>query len=223
MPVAEAKIWTEWLQKGKLDLLAIRVTIKTRSILDVIYPVNDFLESVVDPKSFLPLRFTRNLSEGHYRLHEVTTFNHKTLKGHWKHLLKNEEQVFDIEQDTRDFLSFMFAMRQTNFEAGSNYTYRVMADEKIYDLTVEGIQPETFKISGYGKITSMKVEPKATFKGLIARVGRVFMWVSQDQRKLCTKANISVPVASVTVILKKVEGPGDDFWVNPDIKGSKAR
>jgi hypothetical protein len=216
IPVAEALVWTEWIEEDGRDLLAIRVTIKTGSVMSKIYPVNDFLESVVEPATFLPLRFTRNLSEGRYRLHEVTTFDHQALKGHWKHLLKNHEETFAIETDTRDFLSFMFAMRRTAFQAGSNYTYRVMADEKLYDLTVEGLKTESLHLSGYGWVKSLKVEPKATFQGLIARVGRVFMWVSQDSRRLCTKATVSVPVASVKVLLKKVEGPGEDFWIDPE-------
>ena len=203
------------------DLLAIRVTIKTGTVLSALYPVNDVLESVVDPVTFLPLRFTRNLSEGRYRLHEVTTFDHKARKGHWRHLIKGDQETFAIEHDTRDFLSFMFAMRRTNFQAGSNYAYRVMADEKIYDLVVEGLEREKVHLSRYGKVKSLKLEPKATFQGLIARVGRVFMWVSEDSRRLCTRASVSVPVASVKVLLKNVEGPGDDFWVNPEKHGGR--
>lgn len=215
IPVAEARVWTEWVEEDGRDLLAIRVTITTGSIMSKIYPVKDFIESVVEPTTFLPLRFTRNLSEGRYRLHEVTTFDHHALKGHWKHLLKNNEETFAIEPDTRDFLSFMFAMRRTALEAGSNYTYRVMADEKLYDLTVEGLKIETIHLLNYGWVKSLKVEPKATFQGLITRTGRLFMWISLDARRLCTKASISVPVASVKVLLQKVEGPGDDFWTNP--------
>lgn len=213
--VADAVVWNEPIQENGKNLLAIRVTIKTGAIMNKIYPVNDFLESVVEPSTFLPIRFTRNLSEGRYRLHEVTTFDHKALKGHWKHLLKNHEETFAIEPDTRDFLSFMFAMRQTKFQAGSNYTHRVMADEKLYDLTIEGLKTESFYLPRYGWVKSLKLEPKATFQGLLARVGRVFMWVTEDSRRLCTKATVSVPVASVKVLLKTVEGPGEDFWIDP--------
>ncbi len=84
-------------------LLAIRARIQTVSVLDKIFPVDDFLESVVDPQTFLPLRFTRRLSEGPLPLHEVTTFDHAALQAHWKHLLrKGFEQDFAIEADTRD-------------------------------------------------------------------------------------------------------------------------
>ena len=48
------------------------------------------------------------------------------------------------------------------------------------------------------------------------RTGRAFMWVSDDSRRLCTKATVAVPVARVNAYLKRVEGPGPDFWVKPD-------
>jgi hypothetical protein len=39
------------------------------------------------------------------------------------------------------------------------------------------------------------------------------LWVSDDARRLVTKAAIKVPVAHVNLVLDHVTGPGDDRWV----------
>ncbi len=215
--VGETRVWNEWIEENGRRLLAIRARIQTVSVLDKIFPVDDFLESVVDPQTFLPLRFTRRLSEGRYRLHEVTTFDHAALQAHWKHLLrKDSEQDFAIEADTRDMISFMFYMRRHAWQPDSKFSERVMANEKLYDLIVQTRQYEKIKLPEYGSVRSLLVEPDAKFQGVFLKVGRLRVWISDDQRCLCTMATAKIPVGTVRVMLQRVEGPGEDHWRTPE-------
>lgn len=214
--VAETKVASEFIEEDGRELLAIRVTTHTRSILSVFYPVDDFIESVVDPVTFLPIRFTKRLSEGRYRLHEITTFDHKARTAHWRHLLKNDSKDFAIDADTRDLISFMFYMRSQKFEPGKHYEFRVMADEKLYDLLVETRDIETLDIGNYAKIRSLKLDPEAKFQGLFVRVGKLEVWISDDKRCLCVRAIAKAPViGTIRLLIDRVEGPGEDYWTHP--------
>ncbi len=216
--VGDARIWNEWIEEDGRILLAIRARIQTVSVLEKIFPVDDFLESVVDPLTFLPLRFTRRLSEGRYRLHEVTTFDHGALRAHWKHLLReNSEAEFPIEADTRDMMSYMYYMRRHAWQPDSALSGRVMANEKLYDLVVQTRQYENVKLPEYGSVRSLLVEPDAKFKGVFIKAGRLRVWISDDQRCLCTMATAKVPVGTVRVMLQRVEGPGQDRWRPPAV------
>ena len=217
-PVAESKVTTEWIEEEQEEetrtLLAIKVTTKSYALLDAIYPVNDFIESVVDPETFLPLRFVKRLSEGRYRLYEITVFNHKEHIAHWKHLIKNDAKDFAIEDDTRDLLSFMFFMRSQKFEANQAYQYRLMADEKLYDLYINTEDYVQLNISKFGVIRCLNIQPEAKFQGFFVRVGRLQVWISDDKRSLCMKAIAKAPViGTIKLLLNKVEGPGNDSWV----------
>jgi len=223
-PVAESRVTTEWIEEEKEEekriLLAIKVTTKSYALLDAIYPVDDFIESVVDPETFLPLRFVRRLSEGRYRLNEVTTFNHKEHIAHWKHLIKNDARDFAIEDDTRDLLSFMFFMRSRKLEPNLTYQYRLMADEKLYDLYINTKNYVQLNISRFGFVKCLYIEPDAKFQGFFVRVGRLQVWNSDDKRCLCVKAVAKAPViGTIKLLLYKVEGPGNDFWVKPGKAG----
>ncbi len=169
--VAESVVWTEWIEYEGRKLIAIRVRNRSYGILDMIFPVNDFLESVVDPVTFLPLWFVKNLSEGRYRLHEITVFDHTTKKAQWRHLLKGNKEVFDIQSDTRDILSFMYFMRQYTFGTNQSYSFKVMADEKLYDLKVKTKDYEPVELLNYGKVKGLYVYPEAEFQGLCVRRG----------------------------------------------------
>lgn len=217
-PVAESRVTSEWIEEDDRTLLAIRITTKSYALLDTIYPVDDFIESVVDPETFLPLRFVRRLSEGRYRLNEITTFNHDEHTAHWKHLIKNEAKDFAIEDDTRDLLSFMFFMRSQKFDPNRTYQHRLMADEKIYDLYINTKDYVKLDISKFGVVRCLYIQPEAKFQGFFVRVGRLQVWNSDDKRCLCVKAVAKAPViGSIKLLLYKVEGPGNDSWVKPGL------
>ena len=218
--VGYSTVWTEWIQENGRDLLAIRVRNRSTSVLNKLFPVDDFMESIVDPVTFLPLRFHKSLSEGRYRLKEVTTFDYQKKMAHWQHLLRDSHEDFAIESDTRDLLSFMYFMRSQAWDEHKGYCFRVMADEKLYDLYVNPSRFAKINLREYGKVRSLKLVPEAAFQGLFVRVGRLEVWVSDDDRCILTKgtAIVPFPIGTIRVMLGKVEGPGDDFWSDMSAK-----
>ena len=79
-------------------------------------------------------------------------------------------------------------------------------------VTIEAGKKEELKLDRYGKVATIKMEPKGKFNGMFVRKGRMFLWISDDARYTICRATASVPVASIKIVLKKVRGPGDDFW-----------
>ncbi|MCE9613144.1 MAG: DUF3108 domain-containing protein [Lentisphaerae bacterium] len=213
IPVGETRITTEWIQEDGRALLAIRYRTRSNKVIAKLYPVDDVIEAVIEPRTFLPVRFIKNLKEGSHRYHELTTFDHQNLKAHWRSLRSDKTKTFAIDPDTRDLVTLMYFLRSRPVREGEQYEYRVMADEKIYDLYLEAVKVESVKLDGIGRVPSMRIEPKAKFQGLFVRKGKMTVWVSRDARNLCTQVKASVPVADVNVVLREVRGPGDDQWV----------
>lgn len=213
MPVGDSRVTTEWIEENGRRLVRIRYRTRSNAFLDRIYRVDDTIEAVIDPVTFLPLRFRKILSEGRYRADEETVFDHAAGKAYWTDHRKGRKKVFDIEPDTRDLVTFMYFMRKNEFKAGEKATFRVMADDKIYDLYLTMGPRETMKLPSYGKVESVRVTPEAAFQGLFVRKGRMTLWVSTDERRLATRIQASVPVADVHVNLCNVLGPGDDKWI----------
>jgi hypothetical protein len=211
--VGESRVTTEWVEEDGRRLLAIRYRTRSNAFLDRIYRVDDTVESIIDPATFLPVRFTKILNEGRYRADEVTVFDHAARKAVWTNRRKNETREFEIEPDTRDLVTFMYYMRQIEFKTGERPQYRVMADEKLYDVWLNVGKVETMKLEKYGKVKSIKITPDAAFQGLFVRKGKIDIWVSQDTRRVATRLQATVPVADVHINLYEVRGPGNDAWV----------
>jgi hypothetical protein len=216
IPVASSMVTNELVEyKGK-TCLAIRIRTRSNEFLSKIYPVDDFLESIIDIDTFLPLRFTKILREGRYSTHEVTEFDHAKRRAVWTRLKDQKRKELTINEDTRDLISFMYSMRPKDiFVPGREISFRVMADENLYDLKVLVDSTEKFRVAQYGWLESVKVQPIAEFGGLFVRYkGKAWMWISRDPRRLITKISVRIPVASVNIVLQSVYGPGDDFWVS---------
>lgn len=213
VPVGTALAWTEWADVGERRLLAIRFRTFSNKVIEKIYPVNDTIESLVDPETFLPVQFTKNTSEGSRRNHEITRFDRTNLVAHWESMITGTTRVFRIEADTRDIPSFMYYMRRHKFEVGQRDHFRVMADEKIYDLWVNVIKPDALDLPNYDDVACIKIEPEAAFNGLFVRKGRMWAWISTDPRCVAARVEASIPVANVHAVLQSIEGPGEDFWV----------
>ena len=213
IPVGKTRIVSRWIEEDGRRLLAIRYRTRSNRFIAAIYPVDDLIESIVDPETFLPVRFVKKLKEGRHRNDEITTFDYEKGEARWEDRIKDRSKTYPIDEDTRDIVSFMYFMRSDRFKPGDKKAFRVMADEKIYDLFVSAHDAEKIKLKRFGRVKSIRLEPEAQFQGLFVRKGKVTVWVSDDERHLCTKVVGSVPVASIKVVLWEVRGPGDDFWI----------
>ena len=213
IPVGTALVWSEWIQEGGRWRVAIRMRTRTNKVLSTLYPVDDFVESVIDPVTFLPLRFVKKVNEGRSRYDQETQFDHAAGKARWVSRLDGREREFAIQPDTRCIVSLPWWLRRFEFKPGEERTFMVMADRKMYELIVKPERYEDLDVGDHDDVPCLKIEPSATFEGVFVRKGRMWMWVSRDPRRLCTLVAAEVPVGRVRAHLEKVRGPGDDFWV----------
>ncbi|MFC1498593.1 DUF3108 domain-containing protein [Verrucomicrobiota bacterium] len=216
IPVGQAEFSSEWIEENGKQFISLKGRARTGKVVSKIYPVDDFIESVVDAESFLPIRYIQKLKEGRHVRHDKITIDHKSGMACWESKLSQTNRVMKIDGDSRDILSFVYYARSKGYESGQHEKFRVLVDDKIYDLEVTGLSHETRKVKGYGKIKCLKVVPEAKFGEIFVRKGRVQMWFSDDKRRVCVRITAKLKVASLKAILVGVEGPGKDIWVKKD-------
>ncbi|MGA1193349.1 MAG: DUF3108 domain-containing protein [Kiritimatiellia bacterium] len=212
--VGTSHVTTDWVtyEDGR-TLLSIRFESRSNKAIAMIYPVEDVQHTLIDPESFLPVVSYKKSRQGRRRYNEITRFDHEAGKAYWESVEKEKKLTVDIESDTRDLISLMYLTRSRELEVGSEETMRVFTSEKIYDLFLKVPRKEPVKLKHYGEVESLLIDPEAAFDGLFVRKGKVYLWISDDDRRLCTKIDAEVPVARVHIEIDRVLGPGDDFWV----------
>jgi len=219
--VGESLVTTGWVphDDGR-TMLRIRFDTHSNKVLSKLYPVSDVQESLIDPATFLPVYFRKDSRQGRHVYNELTRFDHAAGKAYWESYTKGKQKVVDIQPDTRDLITMMYYIRSMNYALGTQLVTQVFTDEKIYDLFITIPRKDIVELPKYGRVASLMFEPEAAFEGLFVRKGKMYMWVSDDARRICTKIEATVPVASVRIQIAEVTGPGEDFWVGKAKEGS---
>lgn len=212
--VGRAELSAEWAELDGRRVLSFKALAKTTSIVAKIYPVNDYIESIVDPDTFLPLVYIQKLQEGRHVRDDKVTFRHSEGVAKWEKGDGKRRKDIKIDADTRDVLCLIYNMRTRGFHKEQKEKFRVLVDDKLYDLEVTGIGYEELDVGNYGDIKCLEVEPRAKFGEIFVRKGSVRAWFSEDSRRICTRMTGKVPLARVKGYLIDVQGPGDDFWVS---------
>ncbi len=221
IPVGAAKVTTGWVRDGDRWLIAIRYRMRSAAVISAIYPVDSTLESLIDPATFLPVRFIKKSREGRTRKHEVTEFDHRTGLAHWHSIFPEKKKQIAIRADTRDIIAFTYFMRRSPLNKGETLESHVLSDDKIYTIKLRMIDDEKIRLDEkIGTIKCVKIEPKASFDGYFVRTGRVFLWIAKSAPNYCVKMQARIPVANISVMLTDARVNSDPFnpdWdVNPD-------
>jgi len=218
LDVGEVRCSSRWLDKKEDSNIVLQIRVKSNRLISTVYPIEGTLECIVDRTTFRPLRSTRKMREGKRRSDEVNVFDRKAGMGRWQcNIHKVNKKEFEIGPDTFDILSFMYHLRASAMTVGTSEAFELMADEKVYDLELDHVQTDRFKVAEEGKVESVKIRPKARLDGLLTLKdkGDLTAWVSTDERRVCTKLEAETPFANLRIVLKRVTGPGKDFWVDP--------
>ena len=217
--VGESKATTQWAWVDNQWKLRIRFRTKSNGVLSSLYPVDDIIETLVDPQTLRPETYRMILNQGDRHRNELTTFDWENMQARYVRKRKDREdevKVYEIKPDTRDLVSFMYFLRRTDFEPQSTYEFEVMSDEKLYDLEVNTKTKERIRLKAYGKVESLRLDPKAEFQGVVMDRGSMRIWISSEGRQVMTKLFIDTPFANVRLLLKSVGGPGSDAWMSED-------
>lgn len=214
IPLAWTEARTDLIETNGTELIRIRMQSQTYKAYSHIYKVNDLTEVWIDPETSLPVQLDVVINEGSVHKSHFTQFDHEFESALFIDRLANATNAVPIESDTQEILSFLYSARDKDVGLMAENIYRLYVDGKVYDLGIDIKKETKVRLSEYGKVPSLEVEPLAEFDGLFLREGKIMFWISKQNRRMITCIKAKVPVGKITVKLKSVSGPGDDFWMN---------
>lgn len=198
------------------NMLAIRYYVKTNKVFDKIYPVNDFMEALIDMDTFLPVTFSKRIERRKPLCNETLVFDRKEKEAYWYSECLGKHGSFEIEDDTCDIMTLLYLMRKNELAEGQSITNRVVISRDVTDMVVKVGKKAKIDAGGLKDVECLKVVPLARLDDLLVEEGEVEGWVSDDQRRILTRLNIKATFGTVRIYLDKVEGPGDDRWTKKE-------
>lgn len=201
IPAGDLAIGSSWISANGRKLIQLTATVKTKPFVSMIYRVDDYVESLVDPQTFLPLYYYERLHEGKKHTEYSVSFDHAAGRAMCSDLKRGTSRVVPIETHTRDLLSFIYYAGAKTFRVGDEERLAAFVSGKVYELVLVCVAAEEVKTRLLGVQHCLKMEPRAEFGEVFSHGGRMYVWVTAGARKICPRVVVDLPVANLRATL----------------------
>lgn len=166
------------------------------------YKVEDLYISVVDVEGIFPWRFEQHIREGKYRKDFEAEFDH------FRGIAKTSEGEYQIDAYVHDIISAFYFTRTidfSNMKPGQRITLNNFYKDTTYVLEVKYKGKQQVDVKA-GKFKCIIVEPIIQEGGLFKSEGTLYIWLTDDKRKIPVMVKSKILIGSITAELTKYSG-----------------
>lgn len=180
---------------GDRPLSKLITTAQSRPALTKFFPVDNRVESTVDPATLLPEHLTFKRREGKKKEDIEYTFHQK--EGRVTVVKDGATETLEMPPGSHDVISCLYYARSTlSFLPGSSLTMNMYHDKKNRKLDVQVEAIET--VSGpWGKVETARVLVVMPFQGLFLNQGNIRVWFTNDERRIPVRMKAKVIIGSI--------------------------
>jgi Protein of unknown function (DUF3108) len=184
------------------SLIELTSRAQSSSFFSKFYPVDDVVRSVVHQGTFLPVRFEKRLSEGDYRSYESFRFDRDARLA-----IYSSQDTVSVPERARDVLSAFYDVRRHTLAPGTVLTFPNHSNKKTSVIQIKVLGHETID-TRVGRFRCIKVQPVMAQGGLFKNEGRIWVWFTDDDKRIPVKMESKLAFGAITVEIEKVERPG---------------
>jgi hypothetical protein len=184
---------------GDRPLAKLITTAQSRPVITKFFPVDNRVESIVDPATLLPEHLIFKRREGKKKEDIEYTFHQK--EGTVTVIKNGATEVMEMPPGTQDVISCLYYARsELLLQPGSSLTMNVYHDKKNRKLDVKVEEIET--VSGpWGEVETARVLVVMPFQGLFLNQGNIRVWFTNDDRRIPVRMKAKVVIGSIVADL----------------------
>ena len=189
-------------EKGNTKIIS---TARSADWVSVFYTVDDRIESVLKsaqkPMAVgLPENYRIKLREGSHRRDNEVIFDHANRQATYINHRENGKKTFNINENCLDPLSSFYHIRTLQYEVGKSLYVNMFDNKKLWDVEVQVLRREKIK-TGLGEFNTVVIKPLMKSEGIFNRKGDLYIWLTDDLKRIPVKMQTKVAVGSITATL----------------------
>ncbi len=193
----------ETMPDGKRVLQFI-VTGHSTGLVGSIFPVTDTARSVFDPLLMHSLSYSLREHYGKKDRLRVVVFDH-AQKTVISTLNNDPPATLDVPEQVQDALSSLYYLRtREDLEPGKTIIIDVLDSEKNWSVEFQVLGREKLK-TALGEFSTIKVRTFPKYKGVFRNKGEVFIWLTDDSRKVPVLMKSKLSVGSFVLTLAEMK------------------
>ncbi len=187
------------------DRVKIVSTAQSAGWVSVFYTVDDRIESILSHNpSFSsigqPVRYRIKIREGKHRRDKEVVFDRSNNKANYRDYLKNEKKEFDVPPSVFDPISSFYYLRTLKLTVGEPVYVTIFDSKKVWNVEVQVLRRERVTLPT-GTFNTIVVKPNMKSEGIFYRKGEIFIWLTDDAKRIPVQLQTKVAVGHITATL----------------------
>jgi hypothetical protein len=163
----------------------------------------------VDVDSLYSHYYFKQLREGDYRREVEIHFDHDANIAYFP-----DGKETEIPHGVHDILSAFFRVRTMELPDSLEIELPTHGDKRLYNLVVKVHGREELD-SVLGRVRCVKVQPLLREEGLFRHEGDLFVWLTDDERRIPIRMQANIPVGAIEAKLKHYVPPREPDTAAP--------
>jgi uncharacterized protein DUF3108 len=186
-------------------------TARSAAWLKIFFPVDDRIESVLvqDGQQHMlgvPRLYRERIREGNTRYQKDAHFDRQKLEVTTTDLLKKSETIQKVTTQTYDTLSSFYFFRTIALQTGKSTFIDIFDCKRLWNTEVQVLRREEID-TPLGHFKTVVIKPILKSEGIFARTGDIYIWLTDDERRIPVLMKSKVKVGSITATLV-----GGSYW-----------
>lgn len=177
------------------------------SFVSLFYKVDDTTQTTLYSDGF-PKSYTISIREGRHRREKATTFEVPAEDGKqkvvYRNILDKETVEFELEGKAYDALSALYELRKRPLKVGLPEYLDIFEDKKTWKTEVQVIKKEKIRVPA-GEFNTILIKPMFKSEGLFLKKGEVYIWLSDDEKRIPVMIEIQTKAGNFKVKLSEGE------------------
>ncbi|PKL52596.1 MAG: DUF3108 domain-containing protein [Nitrospira bacterium HGW-Nitrospira-1] len=180
-------------------------TARSADWVSVFYTVDDRIESLLQGAqtpmlSGLPQSYRVKLREGSHRRDKEVIFDHTNLQATFIDHIGAEKNTYKIGEKTFDPLASFYYIRTLRLDVGKSVYVDIFDSKKLWNVEVQVLRKEKIK-TNLGEFDTVVIKPMMRSEGIFNRKGDMYIWLTDDLKRIPVKMQTKAAVGSITATL----------------------
>lgn len=180
---------------------------RTVGIGRALFPMNSHTESWTDQKEFFSRRFHQDRREGKHVSRRQTTFDYARSESVTHNLENGREKRTRLDGPVQDIISALYYARTQPLTLHREHQFVVNAGGDHHTVRLRPDQRRQLTIRPVGTVPALRIEPDPPLTVVAAHNGRMWFWVSDDNRRLPLVLHSTMSIGSAKLVLYQVDQP----------------
>ena len=183
------------------NVIHVQTRARSNRFFDAFFKVRDRASSYIDADSLFARYYFKSIREGGYERDVEIHFDQIDGIAYYP---SGKQSAF--EPTIHDILSAFFRVRTLPLGDGASFRLPAHGDDEVYDLRIDVVRRE-IRDTPFGRVPCVVVQPTLGDEGLFRSEGDLFVWFTDDERRVPVLMRATVPVGAIEARLVEYE-PG---------------